>query len=166
MDLHVLLLVALRASVVYAFLIVVVRMLGKRKVGDAGSAFDLIVAVLLAALAAQAVFGSVTLLSGLFAVAVVGAWHLANYHLSAKHPRWQRMLTPMPTVLVRDGEILRDALKAEQMTDAELRWLLREHGINDPGEVRVATLEPSGVISVVHKDQAFTLRPALKRGGV
>ena len=118
MDIHVLGMIVVRASVVYAFLFLVVRAMGKRKLG-AHSALDLVIAVLLADVASQAIFGSISLAYGLFALLVVAGWHYAGHYFAARDTGWVRRLAPEATVLIRDGEVLTEALRAERLSDAE-----------------------------------------------
>ncbi|HSK87146.1 MAG TPA: hypothetical protein VK880_02240, partial [Anaerolineales bacterium] len=77
MDVNELLLTALRATFVYFFLLLVVRVLGKREVG-ATSAFDLIVALILGEVVDEIIYGDVTMLQGVIAIVVVAIWHLVN----------------------------------------------------------------------------------------
>lgn len=155
MDMQVMLMVVARTTIVYAFLFGVVRLLGKRKLG-VHTAMDLLVTILLADLASQAVFGTVSLWYGLLAVAVVGAWHFAGYQLSAHYPSWRRWLTDPPMVVIRDGEAVKEALAAERLSQDELASLLRQQGIDDLAEVKLAYLEPTGRLGVVRQEWART----------
>ena len=124
MDISLLLFVAVRAIIVYVFLFTAVRLLGKRKLGI-HSAFDLVVAIIMANLASEAIFGTVTLFHGLFAIATIAAVHFTGYYFSARNTRLQRLINAEPVVLIRDGEILVQALKAEHLPEADLWSLLR-----------------------------------------
>lgn len=157
MDMQVLAIVLARAAIVYAFLFIVVRLLGKRKLG-VHSALDLVVAIVMADLASQAVFGTVTLTHGLFAVAVVAGLHFAGYHLRTRSRRVQRWLRVDPAILIRDGEVLAEVLATEHLAEADLWSLLRQHGIENIAEVKLAILEPSGHLSVVRQEWAREAR--------
>lgn len=159
MDIHVLLMVVVRVVVVYAFLLGVVRLLGKRKLGDY-SAFDLVIAVLLADLASEVVFGTVTLVHGLLAVGMIAAVHYGKHHLAYASPWLQHWLGGSPTVLVRDGEVQPHALRSERLSEATLLSLLRAEGAHELAEVKLAMLEPNGQLSVVRQDWA---QPARQR---
>ncbi|HEX2952043.1 MAG TPA: YetF domain-containing protein [Armatimonadota bacterium] len=153
MEYELLLAVALRATIVYVFLFAVVRILGKRQLGI-HSALDLIVSILLADLASDAIFGSVTMVHSLLAVAIVATWHFAGRRVKYGSSHLQRWLTMKPTIVVRDGAILPHALRSERLPEAELWSLLRQQGIEDLSEVKQAILEPSGQLSVVRQDWA------------
>lgn len=153
MEVAVLLLVVVRAVIVYAFLFGVVRVLGKRKLG-LHSAFDLIIAVLLADLASQAIFGTVTFIHALLAVGVVAATYFAGDYFGYHSPRVQRLLLAEPRTLVRDGEILLHELAAERVSKMELWSMLRQHGVEELAVVKLAVLEPSGKLTVIRQEWA------------
>ncbi|MHB9131117.1 MAG: DUF421 domain-containing protein [Armatimonadota bacterium] len=169
MDMHVLLAVAARAVIVYIFLFGVVRLLGKRKLG-AHSLFDLLIAILLANLAGETITGRVTLPFGLFAAALVAGWHFLGYYSNYRSLRLQRVLEVEPTVMVRDGEVLTQALEDERITPDEFESLLRQAGVVQVEEVKLAFLEPSGRLSIVWQEWAREVRKAdlqiLQRGEV
>jgi uncharacterized membrane protein YcaP (DUF421 family) len=159
MDLHVLSTVAIRVVVCYLFLFALVRVLGKRRLG-AHSAFDFVVTILLANLAAEAIFGAVSIFHALFALALIGVLQHGRAVLTARQPRLARWLFGEPRVLIRNGEMLPAALHAERLSEAEIWSMLRREGVGDLGEVKLALLEPSGHMSVVRQDAAPVERGA------
>ena len=157
MELDLLITVVTRVTIVYAFLFLMVRLLGKRHLG-LHSAFDLVIAILLANLASEAIFGTVTLLHCLLAIGMVTAWHFCGRRLSFHSPTVQHWLRSGPTVVVRDGELVPHALRAERLPEAELWELLRQQGISEITEVKLALLEPSGQLSLIRQDWAREAR--------
>ena len=157
MDLHELGLTALRASVIYVFLLVVVRMLGKRTVGSA-TAFDFMVALILSEVVDEPIYGDVPLVQGMLVIAVVAGWHLVNSYLSYRSERVDRLTGGEPTILVRNGTMDRDGMRREHVNEEELWSLLRLQGIDDLRDVKEATLEPDGVLSVLKTDEARELQ--------
>src|ERR1041384_2986201 len=97
---------ALRASFVYFFLLFVVRILGKREIGNT-SAFDLIVALILGEVVDEIIYGDVTIWQGVVAMGVVAIWHLANSWASYKSEIIDKITGASPTVVVKKGEIQR-----------------------------------------------------------
>ena len=156
MDYHELAMTALRATAIYVFLLVVMRFLGKRAVGDA-TAFDFIVALILGEVVDEPIYGDVPLVQGLLVIAVIAGWHAVNSYLGYRSPRFDRLTGGSPTILVRDGAIDRKALRRERINDAELRVMLRLHQIEDLKDVKEATLEPDGQLSVIKTDEAREL---------
>ena len=153
MDPQDLLLTALRASLIYFFLLVVVRILGKREVGSA-SAFDLIVALMLGEVVDEAIYGDVSMAKGMLAIGVIAAWHLINAYASYRSKRIHALTGGTPEVLVQSGQIQRDALGKERMHEEELYAEMRMLGVDDLSEIKLATLEPSGKVSVLLEDWA------------
>jgi uncharacterized membrane protein YcaP (DUF421 family) len=157
MDLHELGLTALRASAIYVFLLVVVRMLGKRTVSGA-TAFDFMVALILSEVVDEPIYGDVPLVQGLVVVAVVAGWHFVNSYLSYRSRRIDRLTGGAPTVLVKNGAMDRDGMRREHVNEEELWSLLRLQGIDDLGDVKEAILEPDGLLSVLKTDEAKALQ--------
>jgi uncharacterized membrane protein YcaP (DUF421 family) len=152
-DVKELLYTALRASFVYFFLLLVIRILGKREVGNT-SAFDLIVALILGEVVDEIIYGDVTILQGVTAITVVGIWHLVNSWASFKSELIDQLTGAPPTVMVENGQIQRKNLAKERLNESELFSELRMMGVENVKEVKRATLEPNGKISVLLEEWA------------
>jgi uncharacterized membrane protein YcaP (DUF421 family) len=153
MDLNELLLTALRATFVYFYLLVIVRVLGKREIG-ASSAFDLLVALMLGDVVDEVIYGEVTIMQGAVAMAIIGVWHLVNSWASFKSKIIDKLTGAPPTVLVKNGRIRHKALAQERLNEEELWSGLRMMEVDDVKEVKEAHLEPNGQISVVLEEWA------------
>jgi uncharacterized membrane protein YcaP (DUF421 family) len=168
-DLTELVYTALRASFVYLFLLLVVRLLGKREIGNT-SAFDLIVALILGEVVDEIIYGDVTILQGVVAIVVTAIWHVANSWASFKSKLIDKITGAPPTVLVKNGQIQRKNLAKERLNEDELLSELRLMGIDEVKEVKQATLEPNGKVSVLQEEwakpvqrQDLELTPARKK---
>lgn len=64
-------------------------------------------------------------------------------------PRFHRIFTPAPAVVMRDGKYLTDVMRREGVDQEEVEMAIREHGIAEAKEVQLAVLEPDGTISIV-----------------
>jgi uncharacterized membrane protein YcaP (DUF421 family) len=157
MDFHELAMTALRATVIYGFLLVVVRLLGKRTVGSA-TAFDFMVALILSEVVDEPIYGDVPLVQGLLVIAIVAGWHAVNSYLSYRSQRFDRLAGGEPTVLVKNGVMDPKGMKQERINEEELRSLLRLQGIEDLRDVKEATLEPDGLLSVLKTEEARELQ--------
>ena len=157
MDPNDLLLTALRATLVYFCLLVVVRVLGKRSIG-ALSAFDLLVALMLGEVVDEIIYGDVTLLKGFVVIAVVSLWHFVNEWTSYKSKTIARLTESAPTLLVKDGVIDHQALASERLSEDELHSQLRLVNIDNVRDVERAYLEPSGHVSVIRTQAAQPLQ--------
>lgn len=152
-DVMELLYTALRASFVYVFLLIIVRLLGKREIGNT-TAFDLIVALILGEVVDEIIYGDVTMLQGVVAIGVTALWHLVNSWASFKSAFIDKLTGASPTVMVKNGQVQRKNLAKERLNEEELLSELRMMGVDDIKEVKQATLEPNGKISVLQEDWA------------
>jgi uncharacterized membrane protein YcaP (DUF421 family) len=167
MDPHELLFTAARAAAVYAIMLVVLRLSGKRAIGNF-SAFDLLVALMLGEVVDEIIYGDVDFLQGLVPIAVVTLLQVGTSWLSYWDHGWDKVLEGVPTVIVRDGELDRKGLRTERMNHKEVMAELRQSGIDDLREVKLATIENDGRVSVLKQDWAEELQkgdldPGLKQ---
>ncbi|MDQ6720284.1 MAG: DUF421 domain-containing protein [Candidatus Dormibacteraeota bacterium] len=138
----------LRAVVIYAGLLIALRLFGKREVGQF-TLYDLVFILLVANALQPAITGPDTSLVGGFVliVALVGTNYLVGK--LDNMPRFHRLFTPAPAVIVKDGKYLADVMRREGVDQEEVEMSMREHGIVDLKEVQLAVLEPDGTISIV-----------------
>ena len=140
---------AIRAVAVYLVMLVMLRVFGKREVGQF-TLFDLVLVLLVANAVQPAMTGPDTSLAGGLLIIVV--LMLANRALAESRrrlPFMRHLLESPATTLARDGEWLTDEVNREGLDAADLEAALREHGIGAVEEVELAVLEPDGSISVV-----------------
>lgn len=141
-----------RTLVVYVAVVAGLRVVGKRQLGQL-SVPDLVVVLLIANAVQNAMVGAdVSLEAGLVSSATLLVANLVVTRLVMRSPRLARFVSASPTVLVKDGVVLDEALRREGVDEQELLTALREHGVDDPSAVRVAYLEPDGAVSVVPID--------------
>ncbi len=141
--------VALRTTVVYLALLVGLRLTGKRQLGQL-SVFDLVLLLVIANAVQNAMVGPDTSVwGGLVAAGVLLVWHRIIGWVARRSRKVAKLLGGSPTLLIHDGHVLSDVLAHEGLTEAELLQALREHGIAAPADVRLAVLEPDGMISVI-----------------
>ena len=105
---------ALRALGVYVLMLVVIRVLGKRTVGNF-AAFDLLVALMLGEVVDEIIYGDVSIAQGLVAVGVVSAAQYGNAWLSYWDHGFDRVLEGTPTPIVRNGEMVVKGMRQERM---------------------------------------------------
>ncbi len=164
MDPQELLLIAFRATIVYFTVLIVIRLLGKREVGTL-TAFDLLVSLIIGEGVDEAIYGDVTMAKFLVLLGTIAIWELVNSYASYKSKRIERLTSSSPTVVVKHGKLQRDAMAKERMTDDELWSALREQSVDELEEVKQATIEPSGKISVLLEDWAQPLQKIDLPGG-
>jgi uncharacterized membrane protein YcaP (DUF421 family) len=139
----------IRPILVYLFLVVAVRLAGRRELAQLNS-FDLVVLMMLANTVQNATIGNDnSLVGGLIGVS---ALLLVNYGVTRvlyDHPRLDRIIEGEPVVLVRNGQVLREHLTRQAITREELMEAIRKQGLGSVDQVAQAVLETGGVISVV-----------------
>ena len=142
----------LRGSVVYLIILVALRFF--RREAGALSTADLLVIVLVADAAQNAMaseYHSIT--EGVILIATIFAWNYLLDWLGYRY-RWvHRLLHPAPLLLVKNGRIQRRNLRAEMLTLADLSEQLREQGIDDLAQVKRCYLEADGHLSVIKQDR-------------
>jgi uncharacterized membrane protein YcaP (DUF421 family) len=138
----------------YVALLLVIRTFGKRALAKL-NAFDLVVTVALGSvLASIAVSPDVTLASGAAAFVLLGALQYVIAYLSRRFTPFQRLVKAQPTLLLRDGDLLEDALGGQRVARSEVLQVLRQHGVGTLDEVAAVVLETDGTMSVVQRAPA------------
>jgi uncharacterized membrane protein YcaP (DUF421 family) len=126
----------------------VVRLLGKRTIGNF-SAFDLIVALMLGEVVDEIIYGDVRFIQGTVAIVTLSALAAADSWASYRSGWFQALVEGTPTVIVRDGDFVREGMKRERLNDRDVLAMLRLHDVRDVREVQLATLETDGELSVL-----------------
>jgi uncharacterized membrane protein YcaP (DUF421 family) len=144
--------IALRTVIMYIYTLAVVRVLGKRGMGHL-SPFELVIIVALGSSVGDPMFyADVPLLHGILVITVVVALQRALEEFTERSPRFETLLESKAQLLVTDGIVDEDALDREELSETELFSALREREVEHLGQVRLAYLEPSGVITVFKVD--------------
>src|ERR671913_405543 len=136
MDPRALMLTAARAAAVYVFMLIVIRALGKRTVGNF-SAFDLLVALMLGEVVDEIIYGDVLFAQGAIAIVAIAALAYADSWLAYLHPRMEAVLEGKPTIIVRDGRFERAGMRSERMNEQDVMAHLRTEGVHDMREVHL-----------------------------
>jgi len=139
----------IRPVIVYVFLVVGLRIAGKRELAQLNP-FDLVVLLTLSNTVQNAIIGSDNSVSG----GLIGATTLliVNYvvvRFVFKYDALDRVIEGEPDVLIDGGVVNRDRLRRELITEAELCSAARKQGFETLDQVERAVLEPGGIISFV-----------------
>ncbi len=136
-----------RSVVVYAFLVIVFRITGKRQVGQL-TPFDLVVLLIVSNALQNALIGPDNSVSGgLVGALVIFVMNGVVAHLSFHSKRFERLVQGEATPLVHDGHVRQDAMRRELITHDDLMAALRDAGMVSLEEVRFAMLEANGKIT-------------------
>jgi uncharacterized membrane protein YcaP (DUF421 family) len=141
--------IVIRATVIFIALYLLVRLMGKRELGQM-TPFELIVLVVIGDLIQQGVTQNDFSLTGaVIAIATIGFWALVMSWASYLWPRAERLLEGEPRVIVRDGELLTGNLRRNRLSRNEIESEMRLAGIAHMRDVKWAILEPRGKISFI-----------------
>lgn len=142
----------IRGSVIYLALLVLLRVSGKRQVGQL-TPFDFVLLLIVSNAVQNAMVGPDTsVLGGLIVVLVLIAWDRALGTLTSRNRKLERLLEGRPEVLVHHGHVYEDVLRRYEITHEDLKAALRRTGCFDLKDVEFAVLETNGAITVkVHQ---------------
>lgn len=141
-----------RGTVMYLFIFAVFRVLLRRSVGAIGMA-DVLVLVLIADAAQGGMSGDYkSITDGMILVATIIGWNVLFDWTAFRFPRLGKLVEPAPLGLVEHGRINRRNLREEFLSEDELMSKLREQGVERVEEVKRATMESDGTVSVIRYD--------------
>ncbi len=138
----------IRTVVLYLVLIAVIRLMGKRQVGQMEPS-EFVVTMLVANLASIPIQdGAIPLVSGIVPIVTILGVELILSSLCLKSIPFRKLLCGKPVILMEEGRILRSNLQKTRVSLDELTEVLREKGVMDLKTVQYAILETSGNLSV------------------
>jgi uncharacterized membrane protein YcaP (DUF421 family) len=141
----------LRPVIVYLFLLVGLRLAGKRQLAQLNT-FDLIVLLSISNTVQNAIIGDDnTVVGGLIGAATLLAVNYLFVRFAYTHPRFDSLLEGEDEVLIKKGKILQSNLQAQLITLSELEAAAHRQGFRSCDEVADATLTPGGSITFVGK---------------
>lgn len=143
--------IVIRSAVIFVFILVLMRVLGRRELSRM-EPFDLVILVVIGDLVQQGVTQQDYSLTGaVLAVGTIGVLTVAVSWLSFRFPRLRPALDGKPTVLLENGRPLERNMRRERITLEELAAQARIQKIDSLEVVRWAVLETSGDISFIPK---------------
>lgn len=141
---------ALRAAIIYAVTLAIVR-IGKKRFMGSSTAFDVIVGIILGSTVSRALTGNAPLLPSIAAASVLVAMHWLISELAVRSHRFGLLVKGDASLLVRDGRADPKVLRCCSISEGDLDEALRANGIDDISRVAEARLERDGSISVVER---------------
>lgn len=144
--------IVVRATVMFAILYGLLRLLGKRELAEM-TPFELVLLVVLGDLIQQGVtHNDFSLTGAALAIATFAFWALALNWLTFRSRRLEKLLDGEPTILVRDGALLEQAMARNRLTRSELESEMRLAGIAHVADVAWGVLETNGKISFIARN--------------
>ena len=142
----------LRAAAIYALVMVLVRVSGKRAVGQI-TPFDLVLLILIGNAVQNGLNGGDNSLTGaLILAACLIALNYGVAFLTSRSRRVEHVVEGVPKVLARNGEVFKDVLRRELVSLDDFHQAMRMNNIADPDDIALALLETNGSISVVPRE--------------
>ena len=141
----------LRAVIVYVVVLVMVRVAGKRTLGQF-TPFDMLLLVLLGNAVQNALLGQDTSLGGglLLAATLIALNYVVGW-ITTRSPMMEQVIEGAPVVLARHGHVLQKVLQREMVSKADFSKAMRDAGCDEVDEVDLALLETNGHITIILK---------------
>ena len=153
------LIVFLRSIVLYIIVLIVMRLMGKREIGQL-QPFELAIAIMIADLAAVPMSETgIPISNGIIPILGLLVMHLIISFLNLKSMKIREILCGKPAILIYRGKIDEKVLKKERFTLNELQERLRSSNVVNLGDVEYAILETSGQVTVIQKPDKRTTIP-------
>lgn len=159
MEVLKILVVFVRTLILYALVVIVMRIMGKRQIGQL-QPFELVIAIMISDLAAVPMQNTgVPLLNGIVPIVTLLITQLLISLLSIKSIRARAIICGKPTILIEKGKINQSALRKELYAINDMLEQLRIINYQNIADIEYAILETSGEISVIPKSQKRPLNP-------
>ena len=150
----------LRSLLVFLFLVIALRLAGKRELAQL-NILDLAVLLLVSNALQNAMIGADnSLLGGIIGASTLFAVNYGFVHLTYRSARARRLLEGSPRALLENGKVNPDALRKEAITELELRSIARERGFERLDDVALIVLETDGHLAVMGPEGAERYRSA------
>ena len=147
------LIVLLKTLIIFVYLLFILRLMGKREIGQLQT-FELVISMIIADIAAVPIYDEkASLLNAIVSVGALFLFHMAISIINLNSIKGRELLCGRPSILINRGKIDENVLKKEFITINELQERLREKDVFNLGDVEYAILETSGQISIVLKPE-------------
>ena len=149
----------IRAIILYLIVLIVMRLMGKREIGQL-QPFELAIAIMIADLASVPMTDTgIPITNGIVPILGLLVMHLIISVINIKSNKARGLICGKPRILIYRGKIDEDALIKERFTVGELQERLRDKDVVSIGDVEYAILETSGQVTVIEKPNKRKLMP-------
>lgn len=153
--------ILIRSIISFILLLFLTRIMGKRQISHL-TFFDYCVGITIGSIAAEiSVDQNVKILNGIISLAVWGLFPIILALAGLKSRSFQRFTDGRPAIIIKNGNILEESMKKNQITIDELMLLLREKDIFNVSDVEMAILETNGQLSVMKKTSHEPVTPQM-----
>ena len=149
----------IRAIILYIVVLVVMRLMGKREIGQL-QPFELAISIMIADLASVPMSElGIPLTNGIVPILALLVIYMIISILNIKSINFRKIMSGKPAMLIYRGKINEEVLRKESITINELQERLRVDNIFNLGDVEYAILETNGELTVIQKPEKRTLTP-------
>lgn len=149
----------IRTTVMYIFVTLAIRLMGKRQIGDM-QPNELVVTLLISEIAAIPLQDTTQpIINGIIAIFVLVILEIIVSVITMKSIAARKMMSGKSVVIIKNGKVDQNAMKQVRMTTLDLVELLRENGVFDISEAAYAVLEVNGNLSVLQKSECAPATP-------
>jgi len=161
-----LLIIIVRTFILYWFILVIFRLMGKREVGEL-SIFDLVVFLLIAEVAGFSLDDpNSSFINAIVPVIILFLIQIGVSYFSLKSKKFRDVMEGEPSIIMRDGIIIEKEMRKQRYNLDDLLQQLREQQIGSVQSVSYAFLEPSGNLSVFKKEGEQYIFPLIIDGEI
>lgn len=154
------LLILIRSIIAFFVLFILTRIMGKKQLSQL-TFFDYIVGITIGSIAAtMSVDQNIKISNGLVSLVVWGALPLLLAYIGLKSGRLLRLTDGRPAIVIKQGQVLEEEMKKNQLAVDELMMMLREKGAFKVEDVELAIFETNGELSVMKKTDADYITPS------
>lgn len=151
--------VSYKTIVCYFFLLVVLKLMGKREIGKI-STFDIVVFFVISELFSLSLNESEhSILRSIIPVTIIVVLQIATAFASLKFSKIRKGMEGESTYIIYKGKIIQEEMKRQRYTVEDLMMQLRSKDIQTPLEVEFAILETNGTLSIIKKDDCLVVSP-------
>ena len=151
--------ICIKTVLIYFFLIITMRLMGKRQVGEL-EVSELIITFMLSEIAANPIMNkNVTVLHAAIPIALLLGIEVLLSFLLMRYPKLKSLIAGKPSMIIEHGALNQKELRRQRMCMSELISALRQQGISDITDVQFAILEENGKLSVFPKASRSPLTP-------
>ena len=153
------LIVIIRTLILYAVTVLLLRVMGKRQIGQL-QPYELVVIIMISELAAIPMQNTgIPLLSGLVPIFILVAAQVTLSYISLKSERARGVICGTPSIVIENSRIVEDELRRLRLNLNDLLEQLRLKNVADISDVEYAILETGGQLSVILKSEKRPVEP-------
>ncbi len=144
----------IRSVIIYIFVIIAVRVMGKRQLGELSN-HEFVITILISAVATVPLEeNSIPLTNSLLPILIFISLEIIESAISMKSQRFSQLLEGKPIIIIKNGKLQQKEMRRLRFSTSDIIDTLRNQGIFDISEVKTAIVEANGKLSVMKTDEA------------